>query len=127
MANKGGRPKIQIDFETVNKLCKIQCIGEEIASILGISYDTLELRIKSDYSMSFTEYYKKESAGGKASLRRMQWKAAEKGNPTMLVWLGKQYLQQTDKQAIEYSGNIRNTIEVLTDKELDDEIAKNEG
>ncbi len=31
------------------------------------------------------------------SLRRKQWRAAEEGNTTMLVWLGKQYLGQKDK------------------------------
>jgi hypothetical protein len=31
------------------------------------------------------------------SLRRWQIEAARKGNPTMLVWLGKQLLGQTDK------------------------------
>ena len=31
----------------------------------------------------------------------MQWKAAEAGSHTMLVWLGKQVLGQTDKQEVE--------------------------
>lgn len=39
---KTGRPKIEIDFAEVDKLCQIQCTGEEIASFFGISYDTLE-------------------------------------------------------------------------------------
>lgn len=34
---------------------------------------------------------------GKSSLRRLQWKAAQKGNSAMLVWLGKQMLGQKDK------------------------------
>jgi hypothetical protein len=33
---------------------------------------------------------------GKASLRRMQWRAAERST-AMLIWLGKQYLGQTGK------------------------------
>ena len=37
---------------------------------------------------------------GKASLRRMQYGAANKGNVTMQIWLGKQYLGQNDKQEI---------------------------
>jgi len=96
------RPKKEIDFKIVKNLCGIQCTGEEIAGTLEIDYDTLSRRIKSEYGMGFAEYYKKESAVGKISLRRLQWKAANGGNVSMLIWLGKQYLDQTDKQ--EFSG-----------------------
>ena len=33
----------------------------------------------------------------------MQWKAAERGNTSMLIWLGKQILGQSDKQEISMS------------------------
>jgi hypothetical protein len=36
----------------------------------------------------------------------MQWQAAKAGNITMMIWLGKQNLNQTDKQAIDHAGNI---------------------
>ena len=39
--------------------------------------------------------YKKGQDNGKRSLRRIQFKLAEK-NPTMAIWLGKQYLGQRD-------------------------------
>ena len=94
------RPKIEIDFKIVKNLCEIQCTGEEIAGVLNINYDTLNARIKEEYGIGFSEYYKKESSPGKTSLRRMQWKAADRGNITMLVWLGKQYLGQKDKQEL---------------------------
>ena len=94
------RPKIEIDFKLVENLCEIQCTGEEIASVLEIDYDTLNSRVKEEYGISFSEYYKKKSEAGKMSLRRMQWKAAERGNTTMLVWLGKQYLGQKDKSEL---------------------------
>ena len=38
---------------------------------------------------------------GKMRLRQMQWKAAEGGNVSMLIWLGKQVLGQSDKQELE--------------------------
>jgi hypothetical protein len=31
------------------------------------------------------------------SLRRLQWKSAEAGNTTMQIFLGKQWLDQTEK------------------------------
>jgi len=97
MANgAGGRPHIEIDWKLVSNLLRIQCTGEEIAGAVGCSYDTLERACKREQEMSFAEYSEQKRAEGRASLRRNQWKAAENGNPTMLVWLGKQMLGQTD-------------------------------
>lgn len=95
------RPKIEIDFDMVKKLCAIQCTGQEIADVLDVSYDTLERRVKEVYQISFADYIKKHSANGKMSLRRKQHEVAMNGNTTMLVWLGKQYLGQTDKQVVD--------------------------
>ena len=95
--NKGGRPRAVIDYKTLQKLCAIHCTGEECAAILGVDYDTLDTALKRDKHGGFSEYFKKHSAKGKMSLRRRQFEQAESGNTTMLVWLGKQYLGQTDK------------------------------
>lgn len=83
------RPKFNIDYETVEKLASIQCTQQEIASFLGCSVDTLQRDEK------FCGLYKKGLESGKMSLRRIQFKLAEK-NPTMALWLGKQYLGQKD-------------------------------
>ena len=91
----GGRPKKVIDYALVEKLANIQCTEVEIAEIIDISTRTLQK------DKEFLRIYKKGLESGKSSLRRLQWKAAEKGNPTMLVWLGKQYLNQKDKSEIE--------------------------
>ena len=106
------RPIITIDYEVVDKLCHIQCTGEEIASVLGIDYDTLQRAVKRDHKKSFAEYSEQKRSGGKASLRRMQWKAAESGNTTMLIWLGKQMLNQSDKSQTEITGKDGGAIEI---------------
>tara|TARA_R100000329_G_scaffold149688_1_gene140839 strand:+ start:655 stop:1029 length:375 start_codon:yes stop_codon:yes gene_type:complete len=104
---KTGRPKITIDWDVVKRLCNLQCTQTEIASVVNVSEDTLVRRIKSKYNLTYAEYYKKESAGGKASLRRAQWKKAigtkdsegkdkNDGSVPMLIWLGKQYLGQAE-------------------------------
>ena len=119
------RPKKEIDFKIVKNLCGIQCTGEEIAGTLEIDYDTLSRRIKSDYGMSFAEYYKKNSAVGKISLRRLQWKAANGGNISMLIWLGKQYLDQVDK--IESKLKVKKSYskyEKMTNEEIIEEFKK---
>jgi len=105
--------KIQIDWEIVDELCKIQCTGEEIADVLGCSYDTLERRCKEVHKTACADYIKKKAAGGKSSLRRMQYKAAEGGNATMLIWLGKQYLGQSDKVESKSDVNLTTGSETL--------------
>lgn len=94
---KIGRPKIVIDWDKVENLCKIQCTGEEIASVLEIDYDTLQRTCKLDHKQSFADYIGIKKLSGKASLRRRQWLTAESGNPTMLIWLGKQMLDQRNE------------------------------
>lgn len=89
--NKGGRPRKELNQQTFEELCKIQCTLEEIADVLRVSEDTVERWCKRTYELGFADAYKKFSATGKTSLRRYQFDAAKKGNPTMLIWLGKQY------------------------------------
>lgn len=89
------RPKFKIDYEMVEKLAGIQCTQQEIASFLGCSVDTLQRDEK------FCGLYKKGQENGKMSLRRIQYKLAEK-NPTMAIWLGKQYLKQRDNFEVEH-------------------------
>jgi hypothetical protein len=50
----------------------------------------------------------------------MQWQNAEKGNSTMLVWLGKQYLNQKDKSEVQSTVEQRHVIDLtrISDEEL---------
>ena len=89
-----GRPKKEIDYTTVEKLANIQCTQDEIASFLGISTRTLQR------DEQFMELFNRGRENGKMSLRRIQWRHAEKSVP-MAIWLGKQYLGQRDK--VEYT------------------------
>lgn len=90
---KMGRKPIEIDEVLVEKLASIHCTMEEIASICNCSVDTLERR--------FAETIKVAKDKGRSSLRRYQWEGAQKGNPAMLIWLGKQLLGQKDISRIE--------------------------
>jgi len=92
-----GRPQFNINWETVDSMCAIQCTGEEIAGVLGCSYDTLSRGSERDKSCTFAEYFAQKRSSGKMSLRRKQYSMAMEGNPTLLVWLGKNWLGQTDK------------------------------
>lgn len=101
-----GRPKKRIDFKDVDKLCSLQCTAEEIASFLEVSVDTLERRIREKFDLTFAEYFSLKNGAGKISLRRRQWQAAESGNVAMLIWLGKQYLGQSDKSEHTHDGSM---------------------
>ena len=84
------RPKKDVDAEQVRKLAAIDCSLAEIASVVNCSVDTLERR--------FAEVIKRGREEGCASLKRKQFEVAQSGNPTMLIWLGKQRLGQKEPQ-----------------------------
>src|ERR1700730_16860163 len=92
---KRGRPKKFVDLELVEKLAAIQCTYGEIASTLGVSVDTLQR------NRNFAATYKRGAEGGRKSLRRMQFESANKGNVVMQIWLGKQYLGQSDQGTLQ--------------------------
>jgi hypothetical protein len=91
-----GRRKKEIDKSVFEKLCALQCTKDEIASFFECSGDTLSRWCERIYKATFAEVYKEKGSMGKISLRRYQFNLAER-NSSMAIWLGKQYLKQTDK------------------------------
>lgn len=85
---KVGRPRIEIDEELLFKLATIHCTMKEMVDILGVSEDTLK--------NNFSGIINKGKAEGKTRLRRKQMEVALEGNPTMLIFLGKAMLGQSD-------------------------------
>lgn len=110
--NKGGRPPaLKPDDKTLKQikgLGQIQATTKECAAVLGVSEPTF-IKFKKD-NPEAAEVFELGKEQGKASLRRMQFSAAERGNVTMLIWLGKQLLGQSDRQEI--SGPAGGAIEV---------------
>ena len=106
------RPRKELDYVQARRLAEIQCTIDEIAHVLGVS----NTKLKRD--VQFREVYEAAREKGKTSLRRMQWKAATRGNTAMLIWLGKQFLGQAEKH--ELSGGLaieRSPVE-MTDEQL---------
>ena len=100
------RPKkYDIDTKQLEQLASFGCTNREIASFFGCSEDL----IKKSYSSFLTKGRDK----GKIRLRKLQWNAAEKGSTPMLIWLGKQLLDQTDKQEVT---EVKPISEVLFDE-----------
>ena len=93
--NKGGRPRREIDLELVRRSAAIGCTNEEIAVLVGMKRRGFHDRLVADPDLAAA--IEDGRPEGRATLRRYQWQAAAKGNTSMLIWLGKQYLGQTDK------------------------------
>jgi hypothetical protein len=98
------RPQVEINKEHFENLCNLQCTLNEIAGFFKCSPDTIENWCKRTYQIGFSDTYKKYSQNGKISLRRHQFKLAEK-NASMAIWLGKQYLGQTDVGIVTSTGD----------------------
>lgn len=113
MANKGGRPQKEIDKKQFENLCGLQCTEQEILDWFEISDKTLNSWCKRTYGMSFSETFKQKRGKGKISLRRTQWKLAEK-SATMAIFLGKNYLGQSDNPG----------VNVEEEKETEDALSK---
>jgi len=116
----GGRPPAQLDLRQVEELARIGCTEADMAAVLGVSVNTIERRKQSN--PEFRGVIEKGQASLRNSVRRLQVKKALEGNVTMLIWLGKQLLGQSDRQAFEHSGGQEpvKIVEVMLDRPFKD-------
>lgn len=105
------RPKKEIDKRRFENLCKLQCTEIEVCSFFDVTDKTLARWCKETYNKHFSEVFREKREMGKISLRRKQWQLAEK-NATMAIFLGKQFLGQTDKVENTMMGKDGKPIEV---------------
>jgi len=80
------RPRKKLDPEMITSLSAIGCTVEQIGVILKCSKDTLERR--------FAACIKEGRENGNKTLLKKQFELAMAGDRTMLIWLGKQRLNQ---------------------------------
>lgn len=111
-----GAKKKVFDWEEFEKLCGIQSTLMEMCAWFDCDDVTLERAVKEHYGMPFEEVFKRKRGRGKVSLRRRQFQAALDGEIAMLIFLGKQYLDQADKK--EVTGAWKNPYANMTDEEL---------
>lgn len=112
--------QIKIDQKQFENLCKMQCTETEIMSWFDVSKDTLIRWCKANYGCDFATIYEQKKEGGKIALRRYQLQLAEK-NPTMAIFLGKQYLKQRDNIEVEAKQLVK--VEELLNK-IEEEASK---
>jgi hypothetical protein len=108
-----GRNKIAVPPDEVEHQASLGCTDREIAKYFGVKEDTLRRH--------FADYLIKGRHNLKTSLRQAQLRVALDGNPTMLIWLGKNILQQND------AGTASDEVRALpwTD-EIDDDAVEEE-
>ena len=93
-----------IDPVSLHDLCYIHCTDQELAAFFNVGTATITRRkadSKTRYEydgekLTFLEIMERGKGKGRATLRRKQMELAEKGNPTMLIWLGKIILGQRE-------------------------------
>lgn len=111
---------LELDKEQFEKLCALQCTLAEIAGWFSVSKTEVERWCRRCYKKKFPEVFEEKRQAGIISLRRNQFRLAET-SAAMGIWLGKQYLGQTDKiQLIQPNPQMDALIEAI--KGASDEV-----
>lgn len=116
-------PTKEIDWKQVQGLCGLQCTQEEIAIVLDVSVDTLQLRCKKELGKNFSEFFREFRIYGHTSLRRKQYEVGMSGDTKMLIWLGQNWLGQKSHQDVRSTSTIHTKpqldLDCLSDKEAE--------
>jgi transposase len=120
----GRPPKAQeaIDKEELVELLKFFPSREEVADWFKVSPSSIDRFIKKNFKTTFDDLRNKSFVRTKIAIKRAQIKKALTGDNTMLIWTGKQYLGQSDKN-VEVS---KSTGSITLKYRLDDEPKKHE-
>jgi len=94
--DKNTRPEKHIDWDIVDEMLLAGCLGTEIAPRFDINQHTFYDRVQKKFGITFTQYSQEKRAQGEGCLREVQYKKAIGGDNTLLVWLGKNRLKQSD-------------------------------
>ena len=93
-----GRNKTVIPEEEFQKLAELHCTWQEISDWYSVPVSTLR--------DNFADLYQKGTTKTKQRLRQAQLKLAMNGDRSMLIWLGKNILGQSDQPINTESTNV---------------------
>ncbi len=121
---KRGRPEgtsiLQPDaatLEQIESLGRVQLSLREAGAFFGVSHETFRNFL--DANKNAEEAFEKGKGDGRANIRRKQiQRALDDGDTTMLIWLGKQYLDQKDKSELAVGKPSDFSMSDYTDDEL---------
>jgi len=117
-SKKLGRPEAEFDLSKVEVCGYFNATQETMAYILGCKENTIFRRMK-DKDSEFYKAYKKGNCNMKLKLSEAQLKVAMKGNASMLIWLGKQYLNQKDNPMPDEDVNKNYTVILVPKKQAE--------
>lgn len=104
---------IPIDWKLVGRLLQAGNSGVGIASRLGIHENTLYGRCKEDLQMDFVAFRAQKKVEGNDLIHTKQFDVAMAGNVSMLIWIGKQRLGQSDRNDLTSDGEKLQTTYIL--------------
>lgn len=114
-----GRPRIELDPKQAKIYGYFRATYDTMAEQIGCHVDTIRAAMQDDKS-EFSKEYKKGFSGMKMKLSEAQVKTAIKDrNPTLLVWLGKQYLNQKDSPMPDEDVNKNYTVILVPRKQAE--------
>jgi hypothetical protein len=102
------RPPFEIDYTDVKRRAGMGWTETEIAYHIGFTPEGFRLRKGKDDLLQSA--LNSGIANGKASLRSKQYELAMDGDKTMLVWLGKNRLDQRDKSEVDQTSTVNVTV-----------------
>lgn len=94
---KVGRPKVEINWELMDGILQFGARLIDCREMLGVSDDTIQNNIRQKFGMTFSEYRDQKMSKIRIKLLQKQFESAMAGNTALLIFLGKQYLGQTEK------------------------------
>ena len=94
----------QLDWEKLDAILQFGARLLDAQDILGLGRETIREKIKERFDMTFTEYRELRMSKMRMKLLQKQYDVAMSGNVTMLIWLGKQHLKQTEKTETVHKG-----------------------
>lgn len=98
--SNAGRKKFVIDWAKVDNALMAGSNGVQVAAMLGIHYNTLVNKCNEEKKCDFSDYLAQKREKGNNLLKAMQYRLAMDGDRGMLIWLGKNRLDQSDKKEI---------------------------
>ena len=97
---KVGRKKLKIDWDRVDRSLIAGSNGVQVAAMLGVHPETLYDKCLQEKKVYFSDYMQQKRQEGNDILLGKQFELAKGGDKMMLIWLGKNRLDQSDKKEI---------------------------
>jgi len=111
------RPEKKINWHDVDAYLEAGCLGSEIAAQFDMHPHTFYDRVVKKYNMTFTDYCSEKRNKGAGLIRKKQFDKALEGDNSMLIWLGKNRLKQSDSPFDQnVTEEVKNNFNALMDQ-----------